>query len=187
MHCLHCDTDCIARPAFAEPEGGRKVPASRSKRPNPRGTLQAATCHQQPMQAADDRFPGSTNPHGARLGVTDRAIILPRCTLHFTSGLGQNPLLPRRNIDGRFTSISRHTMAHRLSGRGIGVTRTSDRVQRTCSCSNRRNFDLTRSRGRLFNLLLTFFADPKPFIWTKSAGEILKKVGRAKQALESQH
>ena len=24
---------------------------------------------------------------------------------------GQNPLLPRRNIDGRFTSISRHTIA----------------------------------------------------------------------------
>lgn len=30
-------------------------------------------------------------------------------------------------------------------------------------------------------------ADPKPFIWTKSAGEILEKVARAKQALVSQH
>ena len=30
-------------------------------------------------------------------------------------------------------------------------------------------------------------ADPKPFIWTKSAGEILEKVARAKQALESVH
>ena len=30
-------------------------------------------------------------------------------------------------------------------------------------------------------------ADPKPFIWTKSTGEILEKVARAKQALESQH
>jgi hypothetical protein len=30
-------------------------------------------------------------------------------------------------------------------------------------------------------------ANPKPFIWTKSAGEILEKVARAKQALESQH
>jgi transposase len=29
--------------------------------------------------------------------------------------------------------------------------------------------------------------DPKPFIWTKSAGQILEKVARAKQALESQH
>ena len=28
-------------------------------------------------------------------------------------------------------------------------------------------------------------ADPKPFIWTKSKGEILEKVARAKQALES--
>jgi len=30
-------------------------------------------------------------------------------------------------------------------------------------------------------------ADPKPFIWTKSVGQILEKVARAKQALESQH
>ena len=30
-------------------------------------------------------------------------------------------------------------------------------------------------------------ADPKPFIWTKSAGQILEKVAHAKQALESQH
>ena len=30
-------------------------------------------------------------------------------------------------------------------------------------------------------------ANPKPFIWTKSAGQILEKVARAKQALESQH
>jgi transposase len=30
-------------------------------------------------------------------------------------------------------------------------------------------------------------ADPKPFVWTKSAGQILEKVARAKQALESQH
>ena len=30
-------------------------------------------------------------------------------------------------------------------------------------------------------------ADPKPFIWTKSAGEILEKVARAKRVLESQH
>jgi hypothetical protein len=30
-------------------------------------------------------------------------------------------------------------------------------------------------------------ADPKPFVWTKSAGEILEKVARAKQVLESVH
>lgn len=30
-------------------------------------------------------------------------------------------------------------------------------------------------------------ADPKPFIWTKSADQILEKVARAKQVLESQH
>ena len=30
-------------------------------------------------------------------------------------------------------------------------------------------------------------ANPKPFTWTKSAGQILEKVAKAKQALESQH
>ena len=30
-------------------------------------------------------------------------------------------------------------------------------------------------------------AQPKPFVWTKSAGEILEKVARAKQPSESQH
>jgi hypothetical protein len=30
-------------------------------------------------------------------------------------------------------------------------------------------------------------ANPKPFIWTKSAAQIFEKVARAKQALESVH
>jgi hypothetical protein len=30
-------------------------------------------------------------------------------------------------------------------------------------------------------------ADPKPFIWTKSASDILEKVARAKHAFESLH
>jgi hypothetical protein len=30
-------------------------------------------------------------------------------------------------------------------------------------------------------------ASPKPFVWTKSAGEILEKVARAKQVLEPVH
>jgi transposase len=30
-------------------------------------------------------------------------------------------------------------------------------------------------------------ANPKPFVWTKSASQILEKVVRAKQVLESQH
>ena len=37
------------------------------------------------------------------------------------------------------------------------------------------------------NYLDNHNADPKPFVWTKSAGEILEKVARAKQALESLH
>ena len=48
-----------------------------------------------------------------------------------------------------------------------------------------------KSVAELKNAIMEYLdnhnADPKPFIWTKSAGEILEKVARAKQALESQH
>src|SRR6266700_436512 len=42
-------------------------------------------------------------------------------------------------------------------------------------------------RSAIMEYLENHNADPKPFIWTKSAGQILEKVARAKQALESQH
>ena len=42
-------------------------------------------------------------------------------------------------------------------------------------------------RSAIMEYLQNHNADPKPFMWTKSAGEILEKVARAKQALESQH
>ncbi len=42
-------------------------------------------------------------------------------------------------------------------------------------------------KGAIMEYLEHHNADPRPFIWTKSAGEILEKVARAKQALESQH
>jgi transposase len=47
------------------------------------------------------------------------------------------------------------------------------------------------SVAELEEAILTYLeqhnANPKPFIWTKSAGEILEKVAKAKQALESVH
>jgi hypothetical protein len=59
--------------------------------------------------------------------------------------------------------------------------------------------DITRNRIRrgafksvaqpidaIMQYLETHNADPKPFVWTKSAAQILEKVARAKQALESQ-
>jgi transposase len=42
-------------------------------------------------------------------------------------------------------------------------------------------------KSAIMEYLANHNTDPKPFIWTKSAGEILEKVARAKQALESQH
>src|SRR5207248_7338298 len=42
-------------------------------------------------------------------------------------------------------------------------------------------------RSAILEYLENHNADPKPFTWTKSAGEILEKVARAKHALESQH
>jgi transposase len=48
-----------------------------------------------------------------------------------------------------------------------------------------------KSVAELKEAIMTYLdnhnADPKPFIWTKSAVQILEKVARAKQALESQH
>jgi transposase len=42
-------------------------------------------------------------------------------------------------------------------------------------------------KAAIMDYLENHNADPKPFVWTKSAGEILEKVARAKQALESLH
>jgi transposase len=42
-------------------------------------------------------------------------------------------------------------------------------------------------KAAIMDYLENHNVDPKLFIWTKSAGEILEKVARAKQALESQH
>ena len=39
-------------------------------------------------------------------------------------------------------------------------------------------------KSAIMDYLENHNADPKPFIWTKSAGEILEKVARAKQALD---
>jgi len=46
---------------------------------------------------------------------------------------------------------------------------------------------VTELKSAIMEYLETHNADPKPFIWTKSAAEILEKVARAKQVLESQH
>jgi transposase len=47
------------------------------------------------------------------------------------------------------------------------------------------------SVAKLENAIMDYLnnhnADPQPFVWTKSADEILRKVARAKQALESKH
>jgi transposase len=48
-----------------------------------------------------------------------------------------------------------------------------------------------KSVGELESAIMDYLnqhnAQPRPFVWTKSAGEILEKVARAKQTLESQH
>jgi hypothetical protein len=48
-----------------------------------------------------------------------------------------------------------------------------------------------KSVAELENTIMQYLekhnANPKPFVWTKSADKILEKVARAKQAFESQH
>ena len=46
---------------------------------------------------------------------------------------------------------------------------------------------VTELKSAIMEYLENHNADPKPFVWTKSAGQILEKVARAKQALKSQH
>jgi transposase len=46
---------------------------------------------------------------------------------------------------------------------------------------------VTELEGAIMDYLRNHNAAPKPFVWTKSANEILKKVARAKHALESRH
>jgi hypothetical protein len=46
---------------------------------------------------------------------------------------------------------------------------------------------VANSRAPSWSTWKTIMPNPKPFIWTKSAGEILEKVAQAKQVLESQH
>ena len=57
--------------------------------------------------------------------------------------------------------------------------------------SRRRRRGAFKSVAELKNAIVEYLenhnADPEPFIWTTSAGQILEKVARAKQALESQH
>lgn len=58
---------------------------------------------------------------------------------------------------------------------------TRDRIRRGVFKS------IPELKAAIMDYLDNHNADPKPFVWTKSAGEILEKVARAKQALESQH
>jgi transposase len=46
---------------------------------------------------------------------------------------------------------------------------------------------VTELKAAIMEYLENHNDDPKPFVWTKSANQILEKVARAKQALESQH
>jgi hypothetical protein len=85
----------------------------------------------------------------------------------------------------------------------ISCADTSPSLLRTTACYAaicRRTWSCTRKRirrgafksvaelkGAMMEYLENHNADPKPFIWTKSASQILEKVARAKQALESQH
>ena len=83
---------------------------------------------------------------------------------------------PRFNMHFTPTSASWLNQVERFFGRI-----TDQRIRR----------GVFKSVGELESAIMDYLdqhnAQPKPFIWTKSPGEILEKVARAKQALESQH
>jgi hypothetical protein len=83
---------------------------------------------------------------------------------------------PRFNPHFTPTSASWLNMVERFFGRI-----TEDRIR----CG------VFKSLAELESAIMAYLdqhnANPKPFVWTKSAGEILEKVARATQALESVH
>lgn len=83
---------------------------------------------------------------------------------------------PRFNLHFTPTSASWLNMVERFFGRI-----TQDRIR--CGVFK----SLAELESAIMQYLDHHNANPKPFIWTKSAGEILEKVARAKQALESVH
>ena len=83
---------------------------------------------------------------------------------------------PRFNLHFTPTSASWLNMVERFFG-----DLTVKRIRRGAFNS------VAELKSAIMEYLENHNADPKPFFWTKSAGEILEKVTRAKQALESQH
>lgn len=58
---------------------------------------------------------------------------------------------------------------------------TNQRIRRGAFTS------LADLKAAIIGYLKNHNTDPKPFVWTAKAGDILEKVARAKQALESAH
>ena len=83
---------------------------------------------------------------------------------------------PRSHLHVRPTSASWFNMVERFFAE---ITRK--RIRRGAFKS------VAELKSAVMEYLENHNADPKPFIRTKSAGQILEKVARAKQALVSQH
>jgi transposase len=83
---------------------------------------------------------------------------------------------PRFHLHFTPTSASWLNQVERFFGRI-----TQDRIRRGAFTS------VPALETAIMDYLESHNADPKPFAWTASADEILEKVVRAKQALESQH
>jgi transposase len=83
---------------------------------------------------------------------------------------------PRFHLHFTPTSASWLNMVERFFG-----LITEDRIRRGIFTS------VAELEAAIMEYLKAHNAHPKPFIWTKSASQILEKVARAKQALESVH
>jgi hypothetical protein len=113
---------------------------------------------------------GCSSEHAGRKG--DRG-------LHAASSTSRVPALkahPRFHLHFTPTSASWLNMVERFFAE---ITR--NRIRRGAFKS------VAELKSAIIEYLDNHNADPKPFVWTKSAGQILEKVARAKQALESQH
>jgi len=119
------------------------------------------------LQLIDQRTPGGLDLH----------LIVDNYATHKTPGVKRwLKAHPRFNLHFTPTSASWLNMVERFFAE---ITRK--RIRRGVFKS------VAELRTAIMEYLENHNADPKPFVWTKSASQILEKVAKAKQALESQH
>jgi hypothetical protein len=115
---------------------------------------------------------------GIRAEAASKPMLVSTCTSQPTSASWSNM------VKRFFAEITRNRIRRRTFK---SVAELKSAIMQYLSFFSSGKISVVATRECLHSSLENRNADLKPFIWTKSAGEILEKVARAKQSLESQH